>query len=157
MKKLFIFLLAAMLAFCLSACDTEDTVAPSDSTAPALTNGGGEDIAESNSDDSAFDGGDEAENYEWPDNEYTRLIPTPTVGGKALTAGRMVGTLFTFDMDWTMEHGETYAAQLAEAGFGEDRAEKFKAYGCIDRTANGVNVQLLELGGKVTISIMRME
>jgi len=46
----------------------------------------------------------------------------PTVGGKVLKADS-IGTMFTIDLDWTMEQGTTYAGQLAEAGFGEDAAE----------------------------------
>jgi len=80
----------------------------------------------------------------------------PTVGGKVLKADS-IGTMFTIDLDWTMEQGTTYAGQLAEAGFGEDAAEKFAQQGYIDRTANGVNVQLLEIGGKVNISMMETE
>ncbi|MBR7114290.1 MAG: hypothetical protein IKC76_07260 [Firmicutes bacterium] len=92
----------------------------------------------------------------WPDNEYTRLVPTPDAGGTVLLKDT-IGSLYTIDVDWSMEQGTEYAKQLAAAGFGEDAADKFAAYGYIDRTANGVNVQLLDLFGKVNISIMPVE
>ena len=92
----------------------------------------------------------------WPDNEFTRLIPAPSIDVSVL-AQDTIGELFTLQVEWTLEQGTEYAQQLADAGFGDDCAEKFAKYGYIDRTANGVNVQLLEIGGKVDISIMPVE
>ena len=92
----------------------------------------------------------------WPDNAYTQLVPTPNAGGKVLAANE-IGALFSVELEWTMEQGLVYARQLADAGFGEDCAEKYETYGYIDRTANGVNVQLLDLFGVASISIMETE
>lgn len=92
----------------------------------------------------------------WPDNDYTRLVPTPTCGGKVLSSGE-IGTLFAVEVKWTMEQGLVYAKQLADAGFGDDCAELYEQHGYIDRTANGVNVQVLDLFGMASVSIMPVE
>ena len=92
----------------------------------------------------------------WPENDYTKLVPTPTCGGKVLSSGE-IGTLFAVEVKWTMEQGLVYAQQLADAGFGDDCAEIYEKHGYIDRTANGINVQLLDLFGMASVSIMPVE
>jgi len=90
---------------------------------------------------------------DWPDNDYTKLVPAPDCGGKVLTSGE-IGELFAIELKWEMEQGLTYAQLLEDAGFGDDCAEKYEQYGYIDRTANGVNVQLLDVFGATSLSIM---
>ena len=90
---------------------------------------------------------------DWPDNDYTKLVPAPNCGGKVLTSGE-IGELFAIDLKWDMEQGLTYAQLLEDAGFGDDCVEKYEQYGYIDRTANGVNVQLLDVFGAASLSIM---
>ena len=92
----------------------------------------------------------------WPDNEYTKLVPAPNCGGKVLTSGE-IGTLFAIELKWTMEQGLTYAKLLQDAGFGDDCVEKYEKHGYIDRTANGINVQLMDLFGTTSLSIMPVE
>ena len=92
----------------------------------------------------------------WPENDYTALVPVPDEGGKVLTSGEM-GTLFSIELKWEMEQGLAYAQKLADAGFGEDCAEKYETYGYIDRTVNGVNVQLMDLFGMTSLCIMTVE
>ncbi len=99
---------------------------------------------------------EESEYISWPDNEFTKLVPAPEIEAKVLKADT-IGKMFTIDVEWTLDEGAVYAQQLAEAGFGDDCAEKFSKHGYIDRTENGVNVQLLEIGGKVNVSIMPVE
>jgi len=98
----------------------------------------------------------EGKPLDWPENDYTALVPVPDEGGKVLAADE-IGTLFAVDLDWEMEKGIAYAQKLQDAGFGEDCVEKYEQYGYIDRTANGVNVQLLDMFGKTSISIMPAE
>ena len=98
----------------------------------------------------------EGKPLDWPENDYTALVPVPDEGGKVLAADE-IGTLFAVDLDWEMEKGIAYAQKLQDAGFGEDCVEKYEQYGYIDRTANGVNVQLLDMFGKTSISIMPVE
>ena len=93
---------------------------------------------------------------DWPENDYTALVPVPDEGGKVLNSGE-IGNLFSVDLQWEMEQGLAYAQKLADAGFGEDCAEKYETYGYIDRTANGVNVQLLDMFGETSLSIMPVE
>ena len=90
---------------------------------------------------------------DWPDNDYTKLVPAPDCGGKVLTSGE-IGELFAIELKWEMEQGLTYAQLLEDAGFGDDCAEKYEQYGYIDRTANGFNVQLLDVFGATSLSIM---
>jgi len=89
----------------------------------------------------------------WPDNDYTKLVPAPDCGGKVLTSGE-IGTLFAIELKWDMEQGLTYAQLLEDAGFGDDCVEKYEKQGYLDRTANGVNVQLMDLFGTTSLSIM---
>ena len=56
-----------------------------------------------------------------------------------------------------MDQGLAYAQLLQDAGFGDDCVEKYEKYGYIDRTVNGVNVQLLDLFGIASLSIMKAE
>jgi len=83
-------------------------------------------------------------------------VPAPDCGGKVLTSGE-IGTLFAIELKWDMEQGLTYAQLLEDAGFGDDCVEKYEQYGYIDRTANGVNVQLLDVFGAASLSIMPVE
>ncbi|MBE6114986.1 MAG: hypothetical protein E7191_07905 [Erysipelotrichaceae bacterium] len=93
---------------------------------------------------------------DWPVNEYTALVPTPE-GSKVVRASE-IGSLYAVEVEWSLEQGIAYAEKLAKAGFGEDTAEKFKKSGYIDRTYNGVNVQLTDLtNGVISISIMKVQ
>ncbi len=163
MKKILVLAVALLLVISLVACTNNTGLNPSENTSGNTTQADTLVNTEPEADTTAQNttGGVEASTQGtplgWPQNEYTALIPTPDVGGKALSDGDMIGELFTVDMEWTIEQGTAYAQQLADAGFGDDCAEKFEKYGYIDRTANGVNVQLLDLFGTVNISIMNVE
>ena len=92
----------------------------------------------------------------WPENEYTKLVPTPNCGG-TISKSAEIGELFAIELEWTMEQGLTYAKLLQDAGFGEDCVETYEKQGYLDRTANGVNVQLMDMMGITSISIMKAE
>ena len=166
MKRWFALLLALALLFSLAACGGEK--APSDEektpsssqqqeqNAPAPV----EDELDSSKDENS--GEDEQKDVpvptsglplNWPDNDYTKLVPAPDCGGKVLTSGE-IGTLFAIELKWEMEQGLTYAQLLEDAGFGDDCVEKYEKQGYLDRTANGVNVQLMDLFGTTSLSIM---
>ena len=164
MKKVLAVLLALVMVFVFAACGgkaetpsleepvTLQTEAPTEEAAQAP-----EEAPVSNGEDAPAEAVPTTGTpLGWPDNAYTRLVPTPEAGGKVLAANE-IGALFSVELEWTMEQGLVYAQQLADAGFGEDCAEKYEAYGYIDRTANGVNVQLLDLFGVASISIMETE
>lgn len=163
MKKILALLFAAMMLFSFAACSGDtDVTEPADTqgeTTQADTTAYTKPEADTTAQNTT--GGVEVPTQGtplgWPQNEYTSLVPTPDVGGKTLTDGDMIGELFTIDLEWTIEQGTAYAQQLSDAGFGDDCAENFEKYGYIDRTANGVNIQLLDLFGKVNISIMNVE
>jgi len=168
MKKLLATLLAALMLLSLTACGGgDDKTSSSDDTTPSSSQqqeqnapAPVEDELDSSEDENS---GEEAQAdvpvpttglpLNWPDNDYTKLVPAPDCGGKVLTSGE-IGTLFAIELKWEMEQGLTYAQLLEDAGFGDDCVEKYEQYGYIDRTANGVNVQLLDVFGATSLSIM---
>ena len=174
MKKFLALTLALMILLSLTACGS-DTTPPADSGGDVQQEQqntpnpveGGEEIANTAEPEETPNGdGEESADDEvvptsglpigWPDNDYTKLVPAPDCGGKVLTSGE-IGTLFAIELKWSMEQGLTYAQLLQDAGFGEDCVEKYEQYGYIDRTYNGVNVQLLDVFGAASLSIMPVE
>ena len=169
MKKLLALLLALVMVFCLAACDIggvgdPDTNEDNPGTSQTENQGGEEN---KNTENTTGSGNENETNGEedipttgipigWPDNEYTKLVPTPNSGGKVLSSGE-VGTLFTIELKWSMDQGLAYVQLLQDAGFGDDCVEKYEQYGYIDRTANGVNVQVMDLFGVASVSIMKVE
>ena len=171
MKKLLALMLALITVFCLAACDlggveNPDTNEDNPGTSQTENQSGEESKSTENTTGSSNEndatGGDEEEipttgsPIGWPDNEYTKLVPTPNSGGKVLTSGE-IGSLFSIELKWSMDQGLAYAQLLQDAGFGDDCVEKYEKYGYIDRTVNGVNVQLLDLFGIASLSIMKAE
>ena len=175
MKKLLALLLAAMMVFALAACDLGNTVDPNKDNPGVSQSGnqggtenqGGEEKQTTESTPSSSGQSEDAGSNEveipttgtpigWPDNEYTKLVPTPDSGGKVLTSGE-IGTLFAIELKWSMDQGLAYVQQLQEAGFGDDCVEKYQKQGTLDRTVNGVNVQVLDLFGITSVSIMKAE
>ena len=185
MKKFLALTLALMMLFSLTACGSDTTPPADDGGEPQQqkqsntpdTNepddGGGDAQTPDESEEATPDntpvpdaGEEDAADAEalptsglpigWPDNDYTKLVPAPDCGGKVLTSGE-IGTLFAIELKWSMEQGLTYAQLLQDAGFGEDCVEKYEQYGYIDRTYNGVNVQLLDVFGAASLSIMPVE
>lgn len=183
MKKLLVVLLSGIMVLSLVSCDLDSILSTveggteqQEQQEKQNTGNNDETIGEDNPDggtkDNELDNSELSQNDslekthatddknedggKWPDNEFTRLVPAPIIDVTVL-AQDTIGELFTLQVEWTLEQGTEYAQQLADAGFGDDCAEKFAKYGYIDRTANGVNVQLLEIGGKVDISIMPVE
>ena len=174
MKKRFALLLALVMVLSLAACGGGDDKTPSsaedktpassqqqetpssdvsqpdnkdnETTAPDTQQSGEEEQADTPVPTSGLP-------LDWPDNDYTKLVPAPDCGGKVLTSGE-IGTMFTIELKWDMEQGLTYAQLLEDAGFGDDCVEKYEKQGYLDRTANGVNVQLMDLFGTTSLSIM---
>ena len=173
MKKIFALLLAMMMIFSLAACGDNNTTDPDKDNPGVSQNGennddkGGEEKQATESTPSSSGQSEDAGSNEveipttgtpigWPDNEYTKLVPTPDSGGKVLTSGE-IGTLFAIELKWSMDQGLAYVQQLQEAGFGDDCVEKYQKQGTLDRTVNGVNVQVLDLFGVTSVSIMKVE
>ena len=168
MKRWFALLLALALLFSLAACGGEK--APSDeektpsSSQQQEQNTPDPAPAPDNPDSSKDENSGEDEQKDvpvpttglplnWTENDHTKLVPAPNCGGKVLTSGE-IGTMFTIELKWNMEQGLTYAQLLEDAGFGDDCVEKYEKQGYLDRTANGVNVQLMDLFGTTSLSIM---
>ena len=174
MKKLFALLLVLAMSFSLAACGGGDDTPPSsvednppassqqqETPSPDVSQPDDKDN-DTPAPDTQQDGKDEQADVpvptsglplDWPDNDYTKLVPAPDCGGKVLTSGE-IGELFAIELKWDIEQGLTYAQLLEDAGFGDDCVEKYEQYGYIDRTANGVNVQLLDVFGAASLSIM---
>lgn len=169
MKKLLALLLAMVMIFTLAACGIGNTEEPKQDD-PVTSQEKTQGETEKQETESPASGEEQNEEtvpaeqevpttgtpLDWPDNDYTKLVPIPDCGGKVLAANE-IGTLFGIELEWTMEQGLVYAQQLQDAGFGDDCVEKYKQHGYIDRTYNGVNVQLLDLFGTTSISIMPVE
>ena len=173
MKKTFAFLLALMMVLSLAACGGDDkTPSSAEDKTPASSQqqaAPSPDVSqpdnkgnETQAPDTQQGGEDEQADISvptsglplnWPDNDYTKLVPAPDCGGKVLTSGE-IGELFAIELKWDMEQGLTYAQLLQDVGFGEDCVEKYEKNGTLDRTANGVNVQLMDLFGVTSLSIM---
>ncbi|MBR3705964.1 MAG: hypothetical protein IKM19_03260 [Firmicutes bacterium] len=176
MKKLLSIFLILMIILCFAACggsdepDTPDVDDPVQQDQQQENEGSDEaeqqddsQLEQQTPDDTQSDESQSDEDIpaagkplDWPENDYTALIPTPDEGGKVLAANE-IGTLFSVELNWEMEKGIAYAQKLRDAGFGDDCVEKYEQYGYIDRTANGVNVQLLDMFGQTSISIMPVE
>ena len=166
MKRLYCILLSAlMLVVTLAGCDLGGDPDPGKDipgTTQAEAQSSKEDTTAANSGSGTETGANEEDipttgvPIGWPDNEYTKLVPTPDSGGKVLTCGE-IGTLFSIELKWSMDQGLAFAKLLQDAGFGDDCAEKYETYGYIDRTVNGVNVQLMDLFGVTSLSIMKVE
>ena len=174
MKKLFALFLAMIMLFSLAACGGGDDKTPSsaednppassqqqETPSPDVSQPDNQDN-DTPAPDTQQGGEDEQADVpvpttglplDWPDNDYTKLVPAPDCGGKVLTSGE-IGELFAIELKWDIEQGLTYAQLLEDAGFGDDCVEKYEQYGYIDRTANGVNVQLLDVFGAASLSIM---
>ena len=184
MKKFLSILLILAMIFCFAACggdepavdedgqegqqqeqqsgdetqaDDSDSQASQQNPDSQQSDSGQEDAAQSDEDaGSSEDLPTTGLPLDWPENDYTALVPVPDEGGKVLTCGE-IGNLFSIELKWEMEQGLAYAQKLADAGFGEDCVEKYETYGYIDRTANGVNVQLMDVFGTTGLSIMPVE
>ena len=177
MKQLLALMLVLVMSFSLAACGGSDDKTPSNNeddppassqqqeTPPSdvsLPDNTGDETPDPDSQQSGEDEQDDVPvptsglPLNWTDNDHTKLVPAPDCGGKVLTSGE-IGTMFTIELKWDMEQGLTYAQLLEDAGFGDDCVEKYEKQGYLDRTANGVNVQLMDLFGTTSLSIMPVE
>ena len=168
MKKLLALLLVLLLTFSLAACGNNDDnpsgsennpgVSQSgennDSQGSESTVGGSE---ENDSGESTVGGGEntngETGSKPWPENELTKLLPTPAQGKVSVVGGNDTFTMI--EVSWTYDEVLAYVHQLKEAGFGDDIVEKFEQQKTINRTHNGVNIYLVYMDDTYTsITIM---
>ena len=172
MKKILALLLVMMLVFSLAACGNDES--PSGSDNPSTSNQEQTDNTDNNGngDSTENDEGGDGQKEEigskdgssettgipvnWPDNDYTKLIPTPDVGGKVLSSGEN-GSLFSIELKWSKDQGLAYAKQLQDAGFGDDCVEKYESSGFIKYTANGVTVELMDVYGTAGLTITKTD
>ena len=92
---------------------------------------------------------------DWPDNEFTKLIPAPKVG--TIGAAQVSESDCTIIMTWTAEEAKEYAAQVKDAGFDQDVEEQDMAgmgvYAFSGFNADGVEVSVSFMSGTGGISI----
>jgi hypothetical protein len=115
MKKALVLALVLVLALTLTACGSgssnsggSTTTPPADNNTSAQADNSGSQTTEQKP-----SGG------EWPDNEWTALVPKPTVGtidpfgsGASGDNSRCI-----IDMGWTADEAKAYAAEVKAAGF----------------------------------------
>ena len=99
-------------------------------------------------------GAGEAAGEPWPENDLTALVPTPAQGKVILTGGN--DTFATIEVAWTYDEALAYVEQLKEAGFGDDIVETFEQQKTINRSNNGVNIELVYWeDGQTLITIIK--
>lgn len=168
MKKLLALLLLLLLTFSLVACGNNDSPDPSGSDNPGVSQSGENDddqgsestvggSEENDSGESTVGGGEntngETGSKPWPENELTKLLPTPAQGKVSVVGGNDTFTII--EVSWTYDEVLAYVHQLKEAGFGDDIVEKFEQQKTINRTHNGVNIYLVYMDDTYTsITIM---
>ena len=168
MKKLITLLLVLLLTFSLVACGNEETPDPSGSDNPGVSQSGENNDSqgsestvggseENDSGESTVGGGEntngETGSKPWPENELTKLLPTPAQGKVSVVGGNDTFTMI--EVSWTYDEVLAYVHQLKEAGFGDDIVEKFEQQKTINRTHNGVNIYLVYMDDTYTsITIM---
>ena len=151
MKKLLALLLVLLLTFSLVACGNGNNTDPSDSDNSGTsqtdnqggesTDGGEENDDSGNSDVGVGNPNDEIGSEPWPENNLTKLLPTPAQGKVVYVGGS--DTFSTIEVSWTYDEVLAYVKQLKDAGFGDDIVEKFEQQKAINRTHNGVNIDLV--------------
>ncbi|MDO4540105.1 MAG: hypothetical protein Q4B48_03225 [Syntrophomonadaceae bacterium] len=117
MKKLLALAMALIMVFALAACggDTEPAPSGGDTADPGTqqTDPGASEPEPSDQDDPG-------DVVEWPDNEFTNLIPQPE-GGTVFSEDAVDNAYFeghTMTMtDWSVEDCKAYAEALIAAGF----------------------------------------
>ena len=168
MKKLLALLLVLLLTFSLAACTNNENTDPSGSDNPGVSQSGENDddqgsestvggSEENDSGESTVGGGEntngETGSKPWPENELTKLLPTPAQGKVSVVGGNDTFTMI--EVSWTYDEVLAYVHQLKEAGFGDDIVEKFEQQKTINRTHNGVNIYLVYMDDTYTsITIM---
>ncbi len=176
MKKLLALLLLLLLTFSLVACGNNDSPDPSGSDNPGVSQSGENDddqgsestvggseendsgestvggSEENDSGESTVGGGEntngETDSKPWPENELTKLLPTPAQGKVSVVGGNDTFTMI--EVSWTYDEVLAYVHQLKEAGFGDDIVEKFEQQKTINRTHNGVNIYLVYMNDETT-------
>ena len=168
MKKLLALLLVLLLTFSLAACGNNDDNPSGSENNPGVSQSGENDddqgsestvggSEENDSGESTVGGGEntngETGSKPWPENELTKLLPTPAQGKVSVVGGNDTFTMI--EVSWTYDEVLAYVHQLKEAGFGDDIVEKFEQQKTINRTHNGVNIYLVYMDDTYTsITIM---
>ncbi len=128
MKKVLATVLALVLVFALAACGGDKDPAPSGNSDPGTSqqepsntpDPGTNEPSDTpdNSDNSQSSGEHEGTSVEWPENEWTAIIPkaADTVMKIDENMSTGMGNAYVIYMDWTDEDALAYGQKIAETG-----------------------------------------
>lgn len=99
---------------------------------------------------------EEVESIDWPDNNYTNLVPEPE-GATIISGGEVGGYMFQLNMTMPLEDAQIYAQQLADSGFEgtEEMWENINTYKYNGANADGWTVTFSWRDGEVTYNIKK--
>lgn len=99
---------------------------------------------------------EEVESIDWPDNDYTNLVPEPE-GATIISGGEVGGYMFRLNMTMPLEDAQIYAQQLADSGFEgtEEMWENINTYSYNGTNADGWTVTFSWRDGEVTYNIKK--
>lgn len=168
MKKLLAILLTLIMAFSLVACGggNEGKTPSGDNDTPTASQQEQEETSEPDENETpesdTQSGGKEEQPYEeetgkdaWPETDLTALLPTPAV--ENVIRSSLQDTFAMIEVSWTYDEALAYVQQLQDAGFGDDAVEKFEQQKVINRSNNGVNIDLVYMDDSLTIITIMKE
>ena len=80
---------------------------------------GSNDVSEETDNNEPDNSNEEVEGIEWPDNDYTELVPEPK-DATIISGAENGGYMYGFVIAISLEDAQAYAQQLADAGFEGD-------------------------------------
>lgn len=133
MKKMSVLLLASVMAFSLIACSNKED---SDSKGDVQSTEKNEQSIEEEKKEEVKE--EVKQNVDWPENEFTALIPEPTF---SYIASNVNGNVFTANFSGvTIEKIRDYTEQVKNAGFNINaEAQDSELYGMVSYTYSASN------------------
>ena len=151
MKKYLALILTLALALSLTSCRGKGSPSngPDKSAAPAAT----QNANNAEKDDASSAGSGSVQNGDWPDNEFTKLIPKPTW---TILSQNTLSYIFLATLsDATLEEVKAYVEELKTKGFTIDAttSDAGTTYAYQAEHANGYYVSVTFSGSNSGVSI----